>query len=199
MASGPLKWWQQTDLLSGLVAVGLLILLVFALHMVFPLALGLAVGTYFGVLLATRRTPVAAPKSRTAFETLLALDSLGPQIPFLPVRQQITDIVGRARDILTYQGSPAGGESQWQDYVRECLESALAGTRQFVLLAPHLTGPTDPALRKYAEFLGTLAGTLDGVWKKLIGEDAAKFESQIDGYKNTLQEINQVYLGGESP
>ena len=198
MTPSPQKWWQQTDLLSGLIAAGALVALVFLLHMVFPLALGLAALTYFGVLLATRRTPVAVPDRQGVYETLVALDGLSRQVPFAAPRQQAGAIVGRARDILNYLSSHPDSDAQWQDYIRECLDSALAGTRQFVALAPHLAGASDPPVQKYSEFLTTLAQTLDGVWNKLIGDDTASFESQMDGYKSTLQEINQVYLGGDA-
>ena len=197
MTPSPQKWWQQTDLLSGLVAAGTLAALVFALHMGFPLAMVLAVLTYFGVLLATRRPPGVVPANQGISETLVTLDGLSRQVPFAATRQQIVSIAGRARDILNYLSSHPDGDAQWQDYIRECLDSALAGTRQFVALAPHLAGAADPPVQKYSEFLTTLAQTLDGVWNKLIGDDTASFESQMDGYKNTLQEINQVYLGGD--
>src|SRR5579875_2282591 len=136
MTPGPSKWWQQTDLLSGLVAAGLLALLVFAIHMIFPLALGLSVLTYFGVLFTTRKPPVALPDRHAAEETLLALQALTPLVPARPAREQLQQITAQARDILSYLTTHPDADTQWRDYVRECLESALAGTRRFVALTP---------------------------------------------------------------
>ncbi len=187
---------RNSDIPAGLVAIAALAAAVFLGHLPFWLGLLVALLIYFGVMLLLKK-PAKAVSTRPALaDQIASLEASGRQMPFPAIRGQIDDIATHARAILTYFGHHPGSATQWEDYLRDCLESANAGAREFADLAPHLSGPTDPAAVKFADFLKTLGETLRGVYSQLIAADAADFSASMDAYKNTLHEINQIYLGG---
>lgn len=190
-----------TDILPGAIAALALLILALPLHLPFLIALGAAALTYLG-LFWLRREPAPAPTEapRASLPQMRAeIESLSRQITMPEIRGRVSAIGAQAEQVGRYLAAHPESADQWQDYVGECLKSALAGTRQFVGLSPYLSDPAAPAIVKFGEFLATLSQTLDGLYRKLVAEDAASFGSQIDTYKNTLRDINQVYLGGESP
>lgn len=190
-----------TDLVPGVIAAVGLLVLTLGLHLPFLLAFGAAALVYLGVWWLTPRTGTANGEvpAPSLDDTLNELQGLSSRVQSPDVRRQVQGIIDQARQIQVYLVGHPEQAGLWQDYVRECLGSAVAGTRQFVGLSAYLAGPTDPALVKFTEFLTTLSQTLSSVRQKLVAEDAASFATQIDTYKNTLRDINQVYLGGGNP
>jgi len=190
-----------TDLLPGAISAFILLILALPLHLPFLLSLGAAGLVYLG-LFWLRREPASAPTAAptpSLAQMRAEIESLSRQIACPEIRQRVSAIGAQAEQIGRYLAGHPESAGQWNDYVEECLSSAITGTRQFVGLSPYLTDPAAPAIVKFGEFLTTLSQTLDSVYQKLIADDAANFGSQIDTYKNTLRDINQVYLGGESP
>lgn len=189
-----------TDILPGIIAAFSLPLLALGLHVPFLAALVAAALIYLG-LFWLRREPAPAPTAAPASlaQMRAEIENLSRQIAAPDIRQRVSALGAQAEQMGRYLAAHPESADQWQDYVDECLKSALAGTRQFVGLSPYLSDPSAPAIVKFGEFLTTLSQTLDSVYQKLIADDAANFGSQIDTYKNTLRDINQVYLGGESP
>lgn len=189
-----------TDILAGVVAALALPILALGLHLPFLAALGAAALIYLGLFWLRREpapTPTAPPPSLPQMRA--EIESLSRQIALPEVRGRVSGVGAQAEQIGRYLAAHPESAAQWEDYLEECLKSALAGTRQFVALSPYLSDPSATAVVKFGEFLTTLSQTLESVYQKLIAEDAASFGSQIDTYKNTLRDINQVYLGGESP
>lgn len=186
---------KNSDLPAGLAAVAALALGLLA-HLPFWLGLLVAVLVYAGVFLLLRRPTASVPTNPALEEQIGALDEAGKTVRFPKIQGQIADIATHARAITTYFRQHPGSATQWEEYLRECLDTALTGTRQFSELAPHLSGPDDPSAVKFAEFLQTLAETLRSVYGQLIAADAADFSASMETYKNTLHEINQIYLGG---
>lgn len=188
-----------TDILPGVIAALALPILALGLHLPFLAAFGAAVLIYLGLFWLRREPappPTAAPASLA--EMRAEIEALSRQIAAPEIRQRVSALGTQTEQMGRYLAAHPESADQWQDYVDECLKSALAGTRQFVGLSPYLTDASAPAIVKFGEFLTTLSQTLDSVYQKLIADDAANFGSQIDTYKNTLRDINQVYLGGES-
>jgi len=191
----PLK---NSDLTAGITAIAALALALLA-HLPFWVGLLVAVLIYAGVVLLLRRPVAAVPAIPSLPEQIAALEGAGRAGRFPKIQRQLYDITTQARAIAAYFGQHPGTAGQWEEYLRECLSTALTGTRQFTELAPHLSGPEDPAAVKFGDFLQTLAETLKGVYGQLIAADAADFSASMDAYKSTLHEINQIYLGGGKP
>ena len=188
---------RNSDLPAGLAGAVSLGLLVFLAHLPFWLGLVAAGLVYAGVTLLMRRPAETAPPRASLTEQTAALEATGARIALPDTRKRVADVAGQARAILAYFAEHPPSAAQWEAYVREALDTALAGARQFAELAPHLSGPSDPAAIKFTEFLQTLSDTLRGVYSQLVAADTADFTASMDAYKNTLQEINQIYLGGE--
>ena len=188
---------RNSDLPAGLAGAVSLGLLVFLAHL--PVWLGMVTAglVYAGVTLLMRRPAETAPPRASLMEQTAALEATGARIALPDTRKRVGDVTGQARAIIAYFAEHPASAAQWEAYVREALDTALAGAHQFAELAPHLSGPTDPAAVKFAEFLQTLSDTLRGVYSQLVAADTADFTASMDTYKNTLQEINQIYLGGE--
>lgn len=187
---------RNSDLPAGLAGAASLGLLVFLAHLPFWLGLIAAGLVYAGVTLLMRRPTETAPARASLIEQTAALEATGARIALPETRRKVADVTGQARAILAYFAEHPAGAAQWEGYLREALDTALAGARQFAELAPHLSGPADPAAIKFSEFLQTLSDTLRGVYSQLVAVDTADFSASMDAYKNTLQEINQIYLGG---
>ena len=188
---------RNSDLPAGLAAIVVLAAAALLAHVPFVLGLLAAGLVYAGVTLLMRRPAETAPPHPPLAEQIAALEATGARIALPDTRKRVADVTGQARAILTYFTEHPASAAQWEAYVREALDTALAGARQFAELAPHLSGPADPAAAKFAEFLQTLSDTLRGVYSQLVAADTADFTASMDTYKNTLQEINQIYLGGE--
>ena len=186
---------KNSDLPAGVAAIAALALTLLA-HLPFWLALLLAALVYVGVVLLRRQPAAPGPAVSPLPEQIGALESAGRAVRFPKIHQQIEDITTHARAIAAYFGQHPQDANQWQEYLQECLTTALTGTLRFGELAPHLRDQDDPAAVKFGEFLQTLAETLRRVYDQLVAADAADFSANMDAYKSTLQEINQIYLGG---
>lgn len=189
---------KSSDLPAGLGAITAL-LLTLVIHLPFWVGLSVAFLVYFGLSLLLRRPVESVPQKPPLIGEIAALEAVSPHVLFPDLRRQIDDIAAHARAILAYFDQHPDSRAQWEDYLREGIETALTGARQFASLAPHLRGPSDPAAVKFGEFLQTLSETLRGVYGQLIAADTADFTASIDAYKSTLHEINQIYLGGTKP
>ncbi len=188
---------RNSDLPAGLAAIAALAATVFLGHLPFWLGLIAAILVYAGLALLFRRAPdTTAPARPPIVEQIAALEATGARIALPDTRRHVAEITSQARAIAAYFAEHPASTAQWEGYLREALDTALAGARQFAELAPHLSGPTDPTAAKFAEFLQTLSDTLRGVYSQLLATDTADFAASMDAYKNTLQEINQIYLGG---
>ncbi len=188
---------RSSDLPAGLAAVAALVLTMI-IPLPFWLSLLVAILVYAGIALLLRRPEEAGPAVVPLAEQVGALEKAGQAVKFPNIFAQIEVIATQARAIMAYLKQHPDDEAQWQEYLQQCLATALTGTLQFGELAPHLSGPADPATVTFGEFLQTLAETLKGVYSQLIAADAADFSASIHTYKNTLHEINQMYLSQNS-
>jgi hypothetical protein len=106
------------------------------------------------------------------------------------IRLKIGAVVTQARTLLNYLQTQSEGTGPWQEYVRNCLTSALTGTHQFVDRSPYRTDPADPAVIKFSAFLSSLAQTLGNAYGQLSGPDTVDAHT----YQTLLDDINRAYL-----
>lgn len=128
---------------------------------------------------------------------LAELMLLSQRIAAHALRLKIHEVVAQTRTLLNYLQAQSESTQIWQDFVRDCLASAVAGTRKFTDQSPHLTEPSHAAVIDFHEFLAVIAQTLGSVHAQVTAEGATGFPAHVGPYQNTLRDINQAYFGGD--
>jgi hypothetical protein len=146
--------------------------------------------TVFRLFRPGGRPQPSALASPSCSGMLAELTGQSQKIAAHAIRLQIGAVVTQARTLLNYLQAQPEGAGPWQEYVRNCLASALTGTRQFVDRSPYRTDPTDPAVIKFSAFLSTLAEALGSAYGVLTGPDTA----DAHNYQTRLDDINQAYF-----
>src|SRR5262249_25682436 len=108
------------------------------------------------------------------------------------VQARIGEITQQARAFLAFLNEHPDRAAAWREIVRDCLESTDRIVGRYVEIARFMDDPRQQSLGEVEDLLGQVATTFATLRRRLVDEGAADLSAEMEGFRGTLQAVNEV-------